>query len=131
MSADRKATSFLVLARDDIAAAKTLVKTFPRHAAFNLEQAAEKIIKAVLTKSGIVFGTGHHQLGRLVGLLPADHPWRQDLMALDKHTPAATAYRYPTPGGAIPAAPDPAQIEADIRELELLRPEVEEWCNET
>ena len=127
---ERKVQSFLILAREDLAAAKILAQHFPRHAAFNAEQAAEKIIKAVLTTERIIFSAGHHQLGMLVGLLPPGHVWRADLMVLDKHTPAATAYRYPVPGGAVPASPHSTQINADILELERLLPEVEDWCRE-
>ncbi|MDX2222962.1 MAG: HEPN domain-containing protein [Rhodospirillaceae bacterium] len=125
----RKVAAYLALAREDLAASRTLALNFPRHAAFNVEQAAEKIIKAVLTKEGIVFGAGHHQLARLVGALPLDHPWRADLMSLDKHSPAATALRYPTPGGIVPPNPDIAQITADIAEIELLLPEIADWID--
>jgi HEPN domain-containing protein len=130
VSVERKVESFLTLAREDLAAAKILRKTFPRHAAFHLSQAAEKAIKAVLTAEGFAFNAGHHQLGRLVTALPGEHPWRADLMALDKHTAAATATRYPMPGGAPPAAPGAAHLSADMAELEALLPEIADWCRE-
>ncbi len=131
VSAERRVGSFLALAREDLAAAKILHKTFPRPAAFHLSQAAEKMIKAVLTTEGIIFGSGHHQLDRLVALLPQNHVWRAELTVLEKHTSAATATRYPLPSGAIPVTPDPAQIETDIRELEALLPEVTDWCRQS
>lgn len=130
MGIERKVESFLTLAGDDLAAAKALQKTFPRHAAFHLSQAAEKAIKAVLTAEGLAFNASHHQLGRLVAGLLGDHPWRADLMALDKHTAAATATRYPTPGGALPASPSQEQLRADVAELEALLPELADWCRE-
>ncbi|MDX2144326.1 MAG: HEPN domain-containing protein [Rhodospirillaceae bacterium] len=130
MTASRQAASFLSLAREDLAAAKALLETFPRHAAFNLSQAAEKIIKAVLTSEGLSMGTSHHQLGRLVQLLPAGHFWREELMGLDKHTAAATIFRYPAAGGAMPSVPPIERLTSHLRELEALLPEIEDWRRE-
>lgn len=127
---DRKAASLIALAREDLGAAKRLRRELPRHAAFHVEQAAEKLIKAVLTTEGIDYPATHHQLGRLAEELPPDHVWRPDLSALDKHTSAATIYRYPTPSGGMPRMPDPDALARDIAEIERLVPEIEDWCRE-
>jgi HEPN domain-containing protein len=127
---DRKAAAFIALAREDLAAAGRLRRDLPRQAAFHVEQAAEKLIKAVLTTEGRTYPATHHQLGQLAALLPPDHAWRADLAALDKHTSAATALCYPSPGGHLPAPPDPATLAEDLREIERLLPELEDWCRE-
>jgi len=36
-------TSYITLAKEDLAVAKMLMAEHPRHAAFNIEQAAEKL----------------------------------------------------------------------------------------
>ena len=130
MSIPQKAASFLALAREDLGAAKVLLPSSPRHTAFLLSQAAEKIIKAVLTVEGISDGTNHHQLGRLVDMLPSHHFWRKDLMELDKLTPSATLYRYPVVGGAMSAVPSIERLASRLHELEDLLPEVTDWCRE-
>ena len=124
------AASFVALSREDIAVARTLAKAHPRSAAFHVEQAAEKLLKAVLSAEGIVFSTGHHQLGRLAELLPPDHIWRADLMAFDAYTTFATAMRYPRPGGDLPWPPSQDEIEAAIANVASLIGEIDDWCRE-
>ena len=124
------AASFVALAREDIAVARKLIDEHPRSAAFHIEQAAEKLLKAVLSAETIVFSTGHHQLGRLAELLPADHLWRADLMAFDAYTSFATAMRYPRPGGDLPWPPSKAAIEDAIKSVAALIGEIDDWCRE-
>ena len=122
--------SYLALAKDDLIVAKKLMTDHPRHAAFNIEQAAEKLLKAVLTVEGIRFPTSHHQLGALAALLPADHLWRADLMGFDGFTSYATALRYPRPGGGMPMDPDDAELRAGWEEVSSLVDEIKDWCRE-
>jgi HEPN domain-containing protein len=124
------AESFIAPAREDLAVARKLIADHPRHSAFCIEQAAEKLLKAVLTAEGIVFAAGHHQLGRLAEMLPADHIWRADLMAFDRYTSYATATRYPRPGGGMPRVPSRETLEGGLREVTSLVGEIEDWCNE-
>jgi HEPN domain-containing protein len=56
--ADRTA-AFLALAREDLEAARLLKVGVPRQAAFFLQQAAEKIGKALLIRDGIDPGRIH------------------------------------------------------------------------
>lgn len=121
-------TGYIALAREDLAVARMLMADHPRHAAFNIEQAAEKLLKAVLTAEGIRFPTSHHQLGALAALLPEDHLWRADLMAFDDFTSYATAVRYPTPGGGLPSDPDDAELQRGWSEVSALVGELEDWC---
>jgi HEPN domain-containing protein len=122
--------SYIALAKDDLAVAAKLMADHPRHAAFNIEQAAEKLLKAVLTAEGIRFQTSHHQLGALAALLPESHLWRADLMAFDDFTSYATALRYPKPGGGMPAEPEDADLKQGWSEVSTLVGEIEDWCRE-
>jgi HEPN domain-containing protein len=124
------AESFIALAKEDLAVAKKLIADHPRHCAFCIEQAAEKLLKAVLTAEGIAFGTGHQQLGRLAAMLPPDHIWRADLMTFDRYTSFATATRYPRPGGGMPRIPSKEMLSAALKEVTSLVGEIEDWCRE-
>ena len=122
--------SFIAIAREDLEGARELLPRHPRLAAFHIEQAAEKLLKAVLTVESIDFTTGHHQLGRLAELLPSDHLWRADLIDFDRYTTFATSTRYPRPGGGMPSVPSKAILEAAIRHVSSLIGEIEDWCHE-
>lgn len=122
--------SFIALAREDLAVARKLIAEHPGPAAFHVEQAAEKLLKAVLTVEGIPFSAGHHQLGRLAETLPVDHAWRADLMAFDSYTTYATATRYPRPGGGMPRTPSKDVVEAAIKNVSSLIGEIGDWCRE-
>ncbi len=119
MSEERKISAFLAVADADIEAARALARIANRNAAYLCQQPAEKLIKAVLQDRGIDFGT-EHRLDVLVERLLANDPWKSRLKPLESLTPFATTYRYPTPGGRIPAAPDPAVLGAQIVLIERL-----------
>jgi HEPN domain-containing protein len=112
MSVARRIAGLLDIAAEDASGAATLARTKNRNSAYLCQQAAEKLIKAVLLDQGIEGGAEHH-LDTLVGKLPDAHPWKARLRTLDKYTPYATAYRYPGSGGRVPAAPDADQVSAD------------------
>jgi HEPN domain-containing protein len=122
--------SFIALATEDLAVARKLLADHPRHCAFSIEQAAEKLSKAVLTAEGIHYAAGHHQLGRLAQLLPGDHIWRADLMTFDNYSSFATATRYPKPGGGMPTAPSRQVLDRGLEEVSSLVGEIEDWCRE-
>ena len=119
MSEERRIAAFLVVADADIEAARALAKIVNRNAAYLCQQAAEKLIKAVLHGRRIEFGT-EHRLDVLLDKLPANDAWKARLKPLESLTPFATTYRYPTPGGRIPAAPDSPVLEAQIALIETL-----------
>lgn len=73
MSAERVIANTLRIAREDLAGAKLLASTGNRNAAYLCEQAAEKIIRAVLTSEGIPAGTGH-ALAEMVKKIPDANP---------------------------------------------------------
>jgi HEPN domain-containing protein len=119
MSVPRRIAAFLDLADADVEAARALAAAKNRYAAYHCQQAAEKLIKAVLLHRGKEAGT-EHRLDVLVDELPDSDPWKARLRPLEVYLPYATTYRYPTPGGRIVAAPDPAQVSADASDIEVL-----------
>ena len=119
MSVPRRIAAFLDLATQDVEAARTLAATNNRYAAYHCQQAAEKLIKAVLLHRGIESGI-EHRLDVLVDHLPDGDPWKSRLRPLETYLPYATTYRYPTPGGRIVAAPDMAQVAVDADAIDAL-----------
>lgn len=119
MSVPRRIAAFLDLAAQDADAARTLATTKNRYAAYHCQQAAEKLMKAVLLHRGRESGT-EHRLDVLVDELPDSDPWKAKLRPLEIYLPYATTYRYPTPGGRIVAAPDMAQVSADADAIDAL-----------
>lgn len=126
----KKVASYLELARRDLAHATDTLDKHLANAAFSVQQAAEKIIKAVLTQEGIGFPATTHQLDLLVGLLPGEHLWRADLLDLVGLTSAATVYCYPTANDDIPRDPDRATIGRHLAAIRAVLPEIADWCRE-
>jgi HEPN domain-containing protein len=116
MSAARRIAAFLTLADEELNAARILAGGAPRQAAYYVQQAAEKTARALLTAAGVPFGTGHN-LGLMASALPTGHPLKQRLAGLDRHSGAATLYRYPSPVGRLPPPPDVAAVNADIADV--------------
>lgn len=63
-------------------------------AAFHCQQAAEKIVKAILVSAAIAFPKSH-DIGELIRLLPLDHPLLPDVTPLARFTPFVAVFRYP------------------------------------
>ncbi len=108
--------AFLQLATEELGVATGLVEEAPRQCAYLLQQAAEKMARAILTAADVQFGPGHN-LGQMAGALPEDHPWTKKIRSLNKHSPAATRYRYPTPEGRLLEPPSTRRLAQDVREL--------------
>lgn len=126
MSARERAAAFLRLAQEELTAARALSGDGRRQAAYFCQQTAEKIARAILAISDVPFGTGHN-LGQMAAALPAGHSWREKLKALDKHSPAATRYRYPGPTGRLAEPPNTERLNEDIRELSDLLEEARKY----
>ena len=118
MSVPRRIVAFLELAAQDVEAARALAAKNNRYAAYHCQQAAEKLIKAVLLHRRLESGT-EHRLDVLVDELPDGDPWKSKLRPLEIYLPYATTYRYPAPGGRIVAAPDMAQVAVDANTIEV------------
>lgn len=121
-----KAESFIELARKDLALAKRIRNSDPGNAVFHLQQAAEKLAKAVLTVEGILFGVGH-QIGALAAALPSENVFRPDLASFDRFSSYATATRYPLPGGGMPRLPTKQFLDDGIQEVASLVDEIDDY----
>lgn len=127
---NRKAASLLALAERDIHHAADNVKSHPSHAAMSVQQAAAKMIKAVLEVEGVAYPSTSHQLDLLIGFIPAANPFKGDFAPLARLTSAATKYRYPTPRGDLPPDPPASETKADMEAVKLLLPEVRTWVRQ-
>jgi HEPN domain-containing protein len=124
-----RAESFIVLARRDLDLAKLVSAKDPGNAAFHLQQAAEKLAKAMLDIEGIPSGVTH-QIGALAALLPADHVLRPDLAAFDRFSSFATSTRYPMPGGGLPRLPPKNFLAEGIKEVASLLDDIDDYRRE-
>jgi HEPN domain-containing protein len=127
---NKKAESLLRLAENDIGHAADNLRSHPAHAAMSMQQAAEKMIKAVLELENVSYPATSHQLDLLISLVPAINPFKGDFAPLARLTAAATKYRYPTARGDVPEDPPASEIRADLDAVRLLLPEVRDWARE-
>lgn len=126
MSAERVIANLLRIAREDLEGARTLNMSGNRNAIYLCEQAAEKLIRAVLTSEKIHAGV-KHQLDEMVGLIPDENPIKPRLRALQHLATYATSYRYTTPTGRIPADPSAEDVDAAVKSIEATLNEVARW----
>lgn len=83
----------------ELEAARRLAEDPPsRFAAFHLQQAAEKLVKAVRLRCGL-YVTTDHNIVALVDELAQDDEWRAKLSPLGILSAYATTFRYPSPSG--------------------------------
>jgi len=92
----------LTLADEEMKAAEVLLETLPRQSAFFQQQAAEKLLRAVLEIEGVPVGPTHN-LRTLTDLLEADHALRNEFLLVDEWGSAATRFRYPGGSGDAPS----------------------------
>lgn len=97
--------SLLRIAREDLDGARLLATRDNRNAIYLCEQAAEKVIRAILTSEGIHAGIRHSLRQMVEESIPDDHPFKSRLAEITVLEDYATAYRYPTPAGRVPTPP--------------------------
>jgi HEPN domain-containing protein len=120
MPVDPVVAGYLAAVADDIDAARRLgAAPVNRLAAYHLQQAAEKLVKAVLVHRKIHPGV-EHRIDVLVGLLAPTDTWHSLLDPLDRFTPYATTYRYPSPTGRLKTGPTTGSVLAEAEEIEKL-----------
>ena len=119
MVADLVIANLLRIAQEDLEGATALAPRGNRNAAYLCEQAAEKIIRAVLTSEG-KHGGVRHQLDDMVDLVPDANPLKPALRAIEQLAAYATAYRYPTPVGRIPDAPLGTELDALLKKVDAV-----------
>jgi HEPN domain-containing protein len=117
VSAERVIANLLRIAREDLDGARLLNTRGNRNAIYLCEQAAEKLIRAVLTSEKSHAGV-RHQLDEMVGLVPEQNPVKPQLRDLQHLSVYATSYRYTTPTGRIPDDPPPEMVEATAKRIE-------------
>ncbi len=114
---ERVVRAYLAKAREDLDAAVLLSERGNATSAFHLQQAAEKLMKAVRLHRGLLV-TAEHDLesqieGSHKGLvkLPPGDAWRERLLPLVPLSVFATAYRYPSPTGNVKPGPPRGEID--------------------
>ena len=116
MSVEKRVRAYLELAAKDTEAAELLLAGGNRYSAYHVQQAVEKIAKAVLLALGVEAGI-EHRLEELFKRFPADNEWPARLLPFAGYSAYATAFRYPTPGGRIPADPAAETLRRDLQSL--------------
>ena len=125
MSGPRARLWLAQVARDRNAARNCARGEVPEvgHAAFCVQQAAEKLVKAVLIALDLP-APRSHDVDALARRLPPDFPNRDRYIALGRFTPYATTFRYPEDDEER-CEPSPEDIEAWIDEISGLRAALE------
>ena len=108
MSVEKRVRAYLDLAAKDTEAAELLLAGGNRYSAYHVQQAVEKVTKALLLARGIEAGI-EHRLEELFKRFPSEDEWPARLLPFVGYSAYATSFRYPTPGGRIPADP-PAEV---------------------
>lgn len=108
-------SQWLAKAQEDLDVARHLIRgdiPYPNAAAFHCQQAAEKLMKAVLVKYQVVFPKTHdlEELLRLVSTV--DRSLASALDDIGELNPYSVEYRYP--GDAPDVTPEEAKTALDI-----------------
>lgn len=120
MPANPMVAGYLQAASEDLDAARRLLTSPPnRLASYHLQQASEKLAKAVLSLRGIQ-PTKEHRLSLIVAQLSTDDPWRSRLQPLEHLDRFATTFRYPGTTGRLAAGEDLVQAQRDLELLQHL-----------
>jgi HEPN domain-containing protein len=109
------AREWLRIAAIDIKAARNCLygpEPAPEAAAYHCQQAAEKVVKALLVDQG-VHPPRSHDIGALIDLLPVGESLIGALAPLEKLTVFAIAYRYPV-GDPLAAPGEPSRSDVEI-----------------
>lgn len=116
MSVERTIANFLRIAEEDLKGARLLAGARNRNAAYLAQQAAEKVLRAVLTSEGTHAGV-RHDLREMVAMVPDGNPTKALLRATVGLAAFATAYRYP--GTArIPQSPSDAALDDHLSDVQ-------------
>jgi HEPN domain-containing protein len=107
--------SALRLADGCVKDALLLAATGSRNAAYLSEQALEQVVRALATSEAIhIERQDAHQLDKVIRRFPDDNIEKSALKSFAWLEAYATTFRYPSPSGRIPPAPDKLKLEAAI-----------------
>lgn len=118
MSAELLIANLLRVAKEDLEGARLLERAGNRNAIYLCEQAAEKLIRAILTSEKKHAGI-KHDLDAMVELLPDENPLKPALRAIEDLSAFATSYRYPTAAGRVVQAPKGQAFEERAAKVEF------------
>ncbi len=111
----KRIVSFVKIGTEEKEAARRLQPDFPDQSMFFLQQAVEKLARAVIDSEGKVAGITHN-IRTLAEVIGKEHPLYGLFVSLQDLSSAATRYRYPTSSGAImelDADPQAALLEVE------------------
>jgi len=123
------ARGYFQIIREDLDTARQMAPMAPRISAYHLQQAAEKLARAILATEEI-HTTAEHNIGQLAGKLPGNHEWKADLIELDFLSQFATSYRYPTERGRVAPGPDRSIIDRYLATIDTLVDDAKQWCDD-
>ena len=118
MGVEKVIANLLRVAKGDLDDARHLADASSRNAIYLCEQAAEKVILAVVASEG-KHGNIQHMLDKLVDLIPDENPLKPQLRKLQDLGFFATSYRYPSPSGNVKPQPDRAVFDRHAANVEL------------
>lgn len=125
MSAELHIANTLRLAHEDLEAAQMLAAAKNRNDAYHAQQAAEKILIALLTSEDIkAERRDSHRLDVLRDLLPNDNAFKGRFSSLTFLTAYATTYRYPKDAGRLPARARKDELDAARQSLKTILDDV-------
>jgi uncharacterized protein len=102
----------------------------PDQGAYHVQQAAEKLTKAVLVAHAIRPRKGH-KIEEFAPLIPTTFPHRDRFLELEEFSKYAWAHRYPLEDGREPIAePSVAEVQGWIAQVEGLKADFERWLAE-
>ncbi|BCH58824.1 hypothetical protein RvVAR0630_14480 [Agrobacterium vitis] len=118
MSIELHIANTLRLAHEDLEAARLLAAKENRNDAYHAQQAAEKILLALLTCEGIkAERKDSHRLDVLQDMLPSANSFKDRFSPLTFLSIYATTYRYPKDAGRLPAKAEKDELDAAIQAL--------------
>jgi HEPN domain-containing protein len=123
MGVELYVANLLRVAKQDLAGARSLVRDENRNAIYLCEQAAEKLLIAVLTSEQKHAGI-RHQLDQMVDQIPDENPFKPRLRELQDLARYATTYRYPTTAGKVAPQPARAIVQDNIDRVDGLLKEI-------
>lgn len=125
MSAELHIANALRLAREDIEAAEMLSAKGNRYDAYHAQQAAEKILLALLICEGIkAERKDSHRVDVLRDMLPDANAFKDRFSSLTFLTAYATTYRYPKDAGRLPARAAREELDPAISALKAILEDV-------
>jgi len=90
-----------------------------RLASFHLQQAAEKLVKAIRLHRG-KHATTQHQISLLLSDLPVGDPWIARLTPLNDLSQFATSYRYASEVGRVRSGLDEPALRTRVAQIRAL-----------